>query len=218
MPSKSCFRRWWWRRWRWWWYWEFLMLGAKKLYAAPLPRNDSTYHTIQYHTIPYHTIPYHTIPYRTIPYHTILYHTIPYHTIPYLTPGEQQALLGENRFASVMCPSYYSRLPGVNWNISAISGVFGVADSQVRNHEKISWVPSGCLRLLFGAPDVVMHPSRRFPLNFADHGCLWRALAARSWSLHYKLGIVVSLCVPQISITAAPQSRGVDLCREPEVN
>ena len=108
------------------------------------------------------------------------------------------------------------RLRRVNQNISAIMGIVCAAGSQLRVHENISRVASGCLRLLSSAPDALAHPIRGVP-SFRGRWFLVRSSncpqvkCRRSVQGCFCLFVVPPKFQPY-STTAEPLSRRVGLC------
>ena len=115
------------------------------------------------------------------------------------------------------------KLPRVNWNVFAILGDFCAVGSQLRAHENTSRVASGCLRLLPGTPDAVTHPIKSVlefrRLLLLVRRCSYPQVKCKRWVGGCFCLILWTPNFDQfrlISTTAAPQSRGVGLCWNPQ--
>ena len=133
----------------------------------------------------------------------------------YHPPGEQQTR-GQSRFfiddvLIVLGSRAWVEMCLWSWGVCA-------AGSPLRVTENTSWVASWCLRPLPGTTDVVTHRMRSVP-EFRGLLLLVRSYSCPPVKCNVGGCLLSHVVYPKfrpILTTAAPQSRGVGLCWEPE--
>ena len=129
-------------------------------------------------------------------------------------PGEQQTF-GESRYFIGDVAIALGSLPRVIWSSFTVLRVFYAAGSQLGVHENTSWVVSGCLWLLSGAPDALfLHVIRSFP-QFRWLYLLVRSCSYPQVKCKHSVGscFVVSFGVPQIPSNSDHCSTSKSRCR-----